>query len=99
MSSAWNQAPETDYTMFVNLLKLQTKVAVEEAAAALASVQSEPVDHHPVPMTRAKGTVELLTREGELALQNDSEAIVTFYIQFAYWPMLLKSFYKNIMTF
>ena len=55
-------APETDDTMFGESTEAPDEVAEEEAAAVLASVESEPGQYHrPCTHVHAEmGTVELL---------------------------------------
>jgi RNA polymerase primary sigma factor len=64
-------------------------VAAEEAAAVLASVENEPGrTTDPVRMyMREMGTVELLTREGEIAIaKRIEEGIREILNSMAYWP-------------
>ena len=84
------RAPEQD-----DLLLEQTpdasddEVAAEEAAAVLASVENEPGrTTDPVRMyMREMGTVELLTREGEIAIaKRIEEGIREVLNAMAYWP-------------
>ena len=84
------RAPEAD-----DLLLEETpdasddEVAAEEAAAVLASVENEPGrTTDPVRMyMREMGTVELLTREGEIAIaKRIEEGIREVLRSMAYWP-------------
>ena len=84
------RAPEAD-----DLLLEETpdasddEVAAEEAAAVLASVENEPGrTTDPVRMyMREMGTVELLTREGEIAIAKRIEEGIREVLQsMAYWP-------------
>ena len=64
------RAPESDDAMFEGGNEAADEVAEEEAAAVLASVENEPGrTTDPVRMyMREMGTVELLTREGEISI-------------------------------
>ncbi len=81
--------PETDDAMFGESTEAADEVAEEEAAAVLASVESEPGrTTDPVRMyMREMGTVELLTREGEISIaKRIEEGIRDVLHSIAYWP-------------
>ena len=83
------RAPETDDTMFEGGSEATDEVAEEEAAAVLASVESEPGrTTDPVRMyMREMGTVELLTREGEISIaKRIEEGIRDVLHSISYWP-------------
>ena len=84
------RAPEADDTMFDgNNTETTDEVAEEEAAAVLASVENEPGrTTDPVRMyMREMGTVELLTREGEIVIaKRIEEGIRDVLNSIAYWP-------------
>ena len=84
------RAPESDDTMFEgNNAETTDEVAEEEAAAVLASVENEPGrTTDPVRMyMREMGTVELLTREGEIVIaKRIEEGIRDVLNSIAYWP-------------
>ncbi|WP_130803269.1 RNA polymerase sigma factor RpoD [Acinetobacter ihumii] len=83
------RAPESDDTMFGESTEAADEVAEEEAAAVLASVESEPGrTTDPVRMyMREMGTVELLTREGEISIaKRIEEGIRDVLHSIAYWP-------------
>ncbi|WP_272910276.1 RNA polymerase sigma factor RpoD [Acinetobacter nectaris] len=83
------RAPETDDTVFGESADTGDEVAEEEAAAVLASVESEPGrTTDPVRMyMREMGTVELLTREGEISIaKRIEEGIRDVLHAIAYWP-------------
>ena len=84
------RAPEADDTMFDGTNTETTdEVAEEEAAAVLASVENEPGrTTDPVRMyMREMGTVELLTREGEIVIaKRIEEGIRDVLNSIAYWP-------------
>ena len=83
------RAPETDDTMFEGNSEAGDEVAEEEAAAVLASVENEPGrTTDPVRMyMREMGTVELLTREGEISIaKRIEEGIRDVLHSIAYWP-------------
>ncbi len=83
------RAPESDDTMFEGNSEAADEVAEEEAAAALASVENEPGrTTDPVRMyMREMGTVELLTREGEISIaKRIEEGIRDVLHSIAYWP-------------
>lgn len=83
------RAPETDDAMFGESTEAADEVAEEEAAAVLASVESEPGrTTDPVRMyMREMGTVELLTREGEISIaKRIEEGIRDVLHSIAYWP-------------
>ena len=83
------RAPESDDTMFEGNTEATDEVAEEEAAAVLASVENEPGrTTDPVRMyMREMGTVELLTREGEISIaKRIEEGIRDVLHSIAYWP-------------
>ncbi len=83
------RAPESDDTMFEGNSESADEVAEEEAAAVLASVENEPGrTTDPVRMyMREMGTVELLTREGEISIaKRIEEGIRDVLHSIAYWP-------------
>lgn len=84
------RAPENDDTVFgESSADSGDEVAEEEAAAVLASVESEPGrTTDPVRMyMREMGTVELLTREGEISIaKRIEEGIRDVLHSIAYWP-------------
>ncbi|MEC8057554.1 MAG: RNA polymerase sigma factor region1.1 domain-containing protein, partial [Pseudomonadota bacterium] len=83
------RAPESDDAMFGESTEAADEVAEEEAAAVLASVESEPGrTTDPVRMyMREMGTVELLTREGEISIaKRIEEGIRDVLHSIAYWP-------------
>jgi len=83
------RAPESDDTMFEDNAEAADEVAEEEAAAVLASVENEPGrTTDPVRMyMREMGTVELLTREGEISIaKRIEEGIRDVLHSIAYWP-------------
>ncbi len=83
------RAPESDDTMFGESADATDEVAEEEAAAVLASVENEPGrTTDPVRMyMREMGTVELLTREGEISIaKRIEEGIRDVLHSIAYWP-------------
>ncbi len=84
------RAPESDDTMFDGSnAEAADEVAEEEAAAVLASVENEPGrTTDPVRMyMREMGTVELLTREGEISIaKRIEEGIRDVLHSIAYWP-------------
>jgi len=82
-------APETDELLLNDNANSTDEDAAEEAAAALASVESEPGrTTDPVRMyMREMGTVELLTREGEIVIaKRIEEGIREVMHALAYWP-------------
>lgn len=82
-------APETDELLLNDNASNTDEDAAEEAAAALASVESEPGrTTDPVRMyMREMGTVELLTREGEIVIaKRIEEGISQVMHALAYWP-------------
>nr|WP_257226401.1 RNA polymerase sigma factor RpoD [Acinetobacter sp. YH12105] len=84
-----DRAPESDDTMFEDTTEAADEVAEEEAAAVLASVENEPGrTTDPVRMyMREMGTVELLTREGEISIaKRIEEGIRDVLHSIAYWP-------------
>lgn len=83
------RAPETDDTVFGESTEAADEVAEEEAAAVLASVETEPGrTTDPVRMyMREMGTVELLTREGEISIaKRIEEGIRDVLHSIAHWP-------------
>ena len=83
------RAPESDDAMFGESTETTDEVAEEEAAAVLASVENEPGrTTDPVRMyMREMGTVELLTREGEISIaKRIEEGIRDVLNSIAYWP-------------
>ena len=83
------RAPETDDAMFGASTEATDEVAEEEAAEVLASVENEPGrTTDPVRMyMREMGTVELLTREGEINIaKRIEEGIRDVLHAIAYWP-------------
>jgi RNA polymerase primary sigma factor len=93
------RAPESDDAMFGESNEAADEVAEEEAAAVLASVENEPGrTTDPVRMyMREMGTVELLTREGEISIaKRIEEGIRDVLHSIAYWPNAVKWYYKNI---
>ena len=92
------RAPESDDAMFEGGNEAADEVAEEEAAAVLASVENEPGrTTDPVRMyMREMGTVELLTREGEISIaKRIEEGFVTFLTRLLTGQMRLKWYYKN----
>ncbi len=84
-----DRAPESDDAMFEGSNEAADEVAEEEAAAVLASVENEPGrTTDPVRMyMREMGTVELLTREGEISIaKRIEEGIRDVLHSIAYWP-------------
>lgn len=82
-------APESDELLLNENSNSTDEDAAEEAAAALASVESEPGrTTDPVRMyMREMGTVELLTREGEIVIaKRIEEGIRQVMHALAYWP-------------
>src|SRR5574344_2866279 len=77
------RAPESDDAMFEDNAEAADEVAEEEAAAVLASVENEPGrTTDPVRMyMREMGTVELLTREGEISIAKRIEEGLKHMIQ------------------
>lgn len=84
------RAPETDDLLLEETSEsVADEVATEEAAAVLASVENEPGrTTDPVRMyMREMGTVELLTREGEIAIaKRIEEGIREILHAMAFWP-------------
>ncbi len=84
------RAPEADDLMLEEASEASTDdVATEEAAAVLASVENEPGrTTDPVRMyMREMGTVELLTREGEIAIaKRIEEGIREVLHAMSFWP-------------
>ncbi len=84
-----DRAPESDDAMFGETTEAADEVAEEEAAEVLASVENEPGrTTDPVRMyMREMGTVELLTREGEINIaKRIEEGIRDVLHAIAYWP-------------
>ncbi|MDO4223089.1 MAG: RNA polymerase sigma factor RpoD [Acinetobacter sp.] len=83
------RAPESDDAMFDDTPDAGDDVAAEEAAAVLASVENEPGrTTDPVRMyMREMGTVELLTRDGEISIaKRIEEGTRDVLNSIAYWP-------------
>ncbi|KAF0810636.1 RNA polymerase sigma factor RpoD [Alcanivorax sp. S71-1-4] len=83
------KASDADQIMMDENADSTDEVAAEEAAAVLASVESEPGrTTDPVRMyMREMGTVELLTREGEIEIaKRIEEGIREVLHAMAYWP-------------
>ena len=96
------RAPETDDTMFGESTEAADEVAEEEAAAVLASVESEPGrTTDPVRMyMREMGTVELLTREGEISIAKRIEEGIRYVLHsIAYWPNAVEVVLKEYNDF
>ena len=91
------RAPESDDMMLDGNTRPEASdddVATEEAAAVLASVESEPGrTTDPVRMyMREMGTVELLTREGEISIAKRIEdGIRDILNAMAYWPGVVET--------
>lgn len=85
-----DRAPETDELLLEDTPEAtDDEVAAEEAAAVLASVENEPGrTTDPVRMyMREMGTVELLTREGEISIaKRIEEGIRDVLNAMSYWP-------------
>lgn len=96
------RAPESDDTMFGESADATDEVAEEEAAAVLASVENEPGrTTDPVRMyMREMGTVELLTREGEISIaKRIEEGIRDVLNSIAYWPNAVEIVLKEYNDF
>ncbi len=96
------RAPESDDTMFGESAEATDEVAEEEAAAVLASVENEPGrTTDPVRMyMREMGTVELLTREGEISIaKRIEEGIRDVLNSIAYWPNAVEVVLKEYNDF
>lgn len=96
------RAPESDDTMFGESTDTTDEVAEEEAAAVLASVENEPGrTTDPVRMyMREMGTVELLTREGEISIaKRIEEGIRDVLNSIAYWPNAVEVVLKEYNDF
>ncbi|MDC4534423.1 RNA polymerase sigma factor RpoD [Acinetobacter baumannii] len=96
------RAPESDDTMFGESADATDEVAEEEAAAVLASVETEPGrTTDPVRMyMREMGTVELLTREGEISIaKRIEEGIRDVLNSIAYWPNAVEVVLKEYNDF
>lgn len=96
------RAPESDDTMFGESADATDEVAEEEAAAVLASVENEPGrTTDPVRMyMREMGTVELLTREGEISIaKRIEEGIRDVLNPIAYWPNAVEVVLKEYNDF
>lgn len=86
--SVYDVAPDEDDIMLANSGG-EDEIAADEAAAVLASVESEPGrTTDPVRMyMREMGTVDLLTREGEIAIAKRIEAgIRDMQYAMTFWP-------------
>ncbi|MER8202678.1 RNA polymerase sigma factor RpoD [Acinetobacter baumannii] len=96
------RAPESDDTMFGESADATDEVAEEEAAAVLASVENEPgrtTDPVRIYM-REMGTVELLTREGEISIaKRIEEGIRDVLNSIAYWPNAVEVVLKEYNDF
>ena len=98
------RAPESDDAMFDETPDASDEVAEEEAAAVLASVENEPGrTTDPVRMyMREMGTVELLTREGEISIaKRIEEGTRDVLHSIAYWPNAVEvvlSEYNEFLT-
>ncbi|EPR7849269.1 RNA polymerase sigma factor RpoD [Acinetobacter baumannii] len=96
------RAPESDDTMFGESADATDEVAEEEAAAVLASVENEPGrTTDPVRMyMREMGTVELLTREGEISIaKRIEEGIRDVLNSITYWPNAVEVVLKEYNDF
>ncbi|EPG7656005.1 TPA: RNA polymerase sigma factor RpoD [Acinetobacter baumannii] len=96
------RAPESDDTMFGESADATDEVAEEEAAAVLVSVENEPGrTTDPVRMyMREMGTVELLTREGEISIaKRIEEGIRDVLNSIAYWPNAVEVVLKEYNDF
>lgn len=96
------RAPESDDTMFGESADATDEVAEEEAAAVVASVENEPGrTTDPVRMyMREMGTVELLTREGEISIaKRIEEGIRDVLNSIAYWPNAVEVVLKEYNDF
>ncbi|EOH6024393.1 RNA polymerase sigma factor RpoD [Acinetobacter baumannii] len=96
------RAPESDDTMFGESADATDEVAEEEAATVLASVENEPGrTTDPVRMyMREMGTVELLTREGEISIaKRIEEGIRDVLNSIAYWPNAVEVVLKEYNDF
>ena len=97
-------APESDDMIMGDSTDSGDEVAAEEAAAVLASVESEPGrTTDPVRMyMREMGTVELLTREGEISIAKRIEDGIRDVLHaIAYWPNTVETVlneYKETLT-
>ncbi len=98
------RAPETDELMLESTPEAgDDEVAAEEAAAVLAAVETEPGrTTDPVRMyMREMGTVDLLTREGEISIAKRIEdGIRDILHAMAYWPgaveLVLKEYAETV---
>lgn len=98
------RAPETDELMLESAPEAgDDEVAAEEAAAVLAAVETEPGrTTDPVRMyMREMGTVDLLTREGEISIAKRIEdGIRDILHAMAYWPgaveLVLKEYAESV---
>ena len=93
-------APDADDLMLNE--NIADEDAVEEATQVLSSVEAElGRTTDPVRMyMREMGTVELLTREGEISIaKRIEEGIRDVLHSIAYWPNAVEVVYKNIMIF
>ena len=96
------RAPESDDAMFEDTAEAADEVAEEEAAAVLASVENEPGrTTDPVRMyMREMGTVELLTREGEISIaKRIEEGIRDVLHSIAYWPNAVEVVLKEYQDY
>lgn len=96
------RAPESDDAMFEDSTEAADEVAEEEAAAVLASVENEPGrTTDPVRMyMREMGTVELLTREGEISIaKRIEEGIRDVLHAIAYWPNAVEVVLKEYQDY
>ncbi len=99
------RAPETDELMLESTPEAgDDEVAAEEAAAVLAAVETEPGrTTDPVRMyMREMGTVDLLTREGEISIAKRIEdGIRDILHAMAYWPgaveLVLKEYSEAVI--
>lgn len=97
-----DRAPENDDTVFGESADSGDEIAEEEAAAVLASVESEPGrTTDPVRMyMREMGTVELLTREGEISIaKRIEEGIRDVLHSIAYWPNAVEVVLKEYQDY
>src|SRR5690554_7064531 len=85
----FEQAPDADTLLMADGDASADEIAAAEAAAALAAVETEAGrTTDPVRMyMREMGTVELLTREGEIAIaKRIEEGVRELMHALAYWP-------------
>ena len=91
----YEQAPDADELIMSDDEQSTDEIAAAEAAAALAAVETEAGrTTDPVRMyMREMGTVELLTREGEIAIaKRIEEGIRELMHALAYWPNVVDSY-------